>query len=78
MIKVGVTTLDNMFDPIDDFDHWWNEDRRLQHLTCERLSILGQFGDDLSPLDEMQEMERTIDRMIELFPHEGYRKIKRE
>lgn len=78
MIKVGVTTLDNMFDPIDDFDHWWNEDRRLQHLTCERLSILGQFGDDLSPLDEMQEMERTIDRMIKLFPHEGYRKIKRE
>ena len=78
MIKVGVTTIDNKFDPIDDFDRWWNEDRRLQHFTCERLSILGQFSDDLSPLDEVQEMERVINRMIELFPHEGYRKIKRD
>lgn len=78
MIEVGVTTLDNHFDPIDDFDRWWNEDRRLQHRTLERLSILGQFSDDLSVLDEVQEMERTIKRMMELFPHEGYRLIKRE
>lgn len=78
MIEVAVTTLDNQFDPFDDFDHWWNEDRRLQHFTCERLSILGQFSDDLSPLDEMQEAERTIKRMMELFPHEGYRLLKRD
>ena len=78
MIKVGITTIDNRFDPIEDFDRWWNEDRRLQHLTLERLSILGQFSDDLSPLDEAQEMERVAKRMMELFPHEGYRLVKRE
>lgn len=78
MTKVGITTLDNRFDPLDDFDRWWNEDRRLQHLTCERLSILGEFSDDLSPLDEMQETERVGKRMMELFPHEGYRIVKRD
>lgn len=78
MIEVAVTTLDNPFDPINDFDRWWNEDRHLQHLTCERLSRLGQFSNDLQPIDEIQEMERVIKRMIELFPHEGYRLIKRE
>lgn len=78
MIKVGITTIDNRFDPIDDFDRWWREDKRLQHKTLERLSILGEFSDDLSPLDEQQELERVADRMIELFPHEGYRKVKHE
>ncbi len=78
MTKIGVTTIDNPFDPIDDFDRWWKEDRRLQHKTCERLSILGEFSDDLSPLDEFQEMERVIKRMMELFPHEGYRKVTKD
>ena len=78
MIKVGITTLDNKFDPLDDFDRWWKEDQKLQHRTLERLSILGEFSDDLSPLDEMQEMERVGLRMIELFPHEGYRLVRRE
>lgn len=78
MVKVGITTTDNPFDPIDDFDRWWREDRRLQHKTLERLSIIGEFSDDLSYLDEMQEMERVADRLIELFPHEGYRKVKKE
>lgn len=78
MIEVGITTIDNKFDPINDFDRWWREDRRLQHKTLERLSILGEFSDNLSNLDEVQEMERVAKRMIELFPHEGYRLIKRE
>lgn len=78
MVKVGITTLDNKFDPLDDFDRWWKEDQKLQHKTLERLSILGEFSDDLSPLDEMQEMERVGLRMIELFPHEGYRLVKRD
>lgn len=78
MVKVGITTIDNKFDPLDDFDRWWKEDQRLQHRTLERLSILGEFSDDLSPLDEMQEMERVGHRMMELFPHEGYRLVKRE
>lgn len=78
MVKVGITTLDNKFDPLDDFDRWWKEDQRLQHRTLERLSILGEFSDDLSPLDEMQEMERVGLRMIELFPHEGYKLVKRD
>ena len=78
MIKVGITTIDNSFDPIDDFDRWWREDQRLQHKTLERMSIIGEFSDDLSPLDEMQEIERVADRMMKLFPHEGYKKIKHE
>lgn len=78
MVKVGITTLDNKFDPLDDFDRWWKEDQRLQHRTLERLSIIGEFSDDLSPLDEMQEMERVGLRMIELFPHEGYKLVKRD
>lgn len=78
MIKVGITTVDNPFDPINDFDRWWREDRRLQHNTIERLSILGEFSNDLSPLDEFQEIERVGTRMMELFPHEGYRKVRHE
>lgn len=75
---VGITTVDNPYDPIDDFDRWYREDRRLQHRTLERMAILGEFADDLSPLDEVQEIERVADRMMELFPHEGYRKVKHE
>lgn len=78
MIKVGITTIDNVFDPIDDFDRWWKEDRRLQHKTLERMSILGEFSDELSPLDESQEIERVCKRMMELFPHEGYRLVTKE
>ena len=51
MVKVSVTTIDNPFDPIDDFDRWYREDRRLQHFTTERLARLCQASDELGPED---------------------------
>ena len=34
-----LTTFDNPFNPFTDFDRWFKEDLKLNHHTCELLSL---------------------------------------
>jgi len=78
MMKVGITTVDNPYDPIDDFDRWYQFDRSKDYRTCERLAILAKSSDEASPLDEFQAVEEAVDRLVELNPIGLYRKVKHE
>ena len=75
--KVGVTTVDNPFDPIDDFDRWWNFDVEHGYGTCELLDRISFESDLVSPDQNDFERERAIDFIVEFHPT-LYKKVVKE
>lgn len=75
--KVGLTTVDNPFNPIDDFDHWWNFDIEHGYTTCELLDRVSFESDLVSPDQNDFERERAIDAIVEMHPT-LYKKVVKE
>ena len=76
--KVNITTIDNPFDPFDDFTSWFNYDVENGYYTCSKLARLTNVTDDMSSIEEEVEIERAIDRLIEIDPLDIYKKVVRE
>lgn len=75
--QVQITTIDNPFDPFDDFDNWFYYDIEKGYYTCSKLARLAEDREDLSSYEEEQEFERIIDRLIEIDPLKIYKKVEK-
>ena len=76
--KVMLTTVDNPFDPIDDFTSWRRFDEEKGYNTCGYLARIANVTDDMSLKEEDDEIKRAIDEIIELNPLGIYKKVERE
>ena len=76
--RVTVTTIDNPFDPFDDFTSWYMFDIEKGYNSCSRLERLTNFTDDMTEKEENEEIERAVDRLIEIDPLDIYKKVVRE
>ncbi len=74
---VSITTIDNPFDPIDDFDKWNQYDVGKGYNTCSYLARLAKTSFDMSDLDNELEEERAIDSICYWNPM-IYRKVVRQ
>jgi DNA-binding SARP family transcriptional activator len=75
--RVNITTVDNPFDPFDDFDHWFQFDTEKGYYTSSKLARLTNLRNDMSEAEEAKEIERAIDRLIEIDPFDMYIKVTR-
>ena len=76
--KVNITTIDNPFNPFDDFTSWFLFDIEKGYYTSSKLARLVKLTDDMTELEELEEVERAIDRLIEIDPLDIYIKVVRE
>lgn len=76
--RVSITTIDNPFDPFDDFTSWLLFDAEKGYYTCNKLARLTNTTDDMTEQEETEEIERAIDRLIEIDPLDIYIKVVRE
>ena len=76
--RVAITTIDNPFDPFDDFASWFMFDVEKGYYTCNKLARISQTTDDMTEKEESEEIERAIDRLIEIDPLDIYIKKTRE
>lgn len=76
--SVTITTIDNPYDPFDDFEHWFQFDTEKGYYTSSRVARLTKLRDDMSEVEEDLEVERAIDRLIEIDPLKIYKKVVRE
>lgn len=76
--EVAITTKDNPFDPLDEFQQWYAFDTANGYNTCALLARLTQTSHELSELDQLQELELAIDEMIEFNITGNYVKITRD
>ena len=76
--EVAITTLDNPFDPFDQFEEWLLFDSEKGYNTSGVLDRLTNITDDMTEIEERTEIERGIDRMIELDFMNIYKKVVRK
>lgn len=73
---IALTTFDNPFNPIDDFDSWFSFEVENGYNTNGYLARFARTSDLLSDEENRAEIERAIDEAIETDPTCLYRKIE--
>lgn len=73
-----LTTIDNPFNPFDDFLSWLSFDKEHNYNCCEKLMRLAQLTDEMTSIEEEIEKERAIDTLIKYDFLNIYQKVERE
>lgn len=70
-----LTTVDNPFNPFDDFDSWFMFDIEKGYNTCGRLMRLAVITEDMSDKEVSDEVDRAMNRLIQADPLDIFKKI---
>ena len=63
-----LTTIDNPFDPFEQFTSWFLFDVEKGYNTCGYLARIVKLSDDMSQKEQEDEIERAIDEIISINP----------
>ena len=74
----ALTTVDNPFNPFDDFNQWFMFDIEKGYNCCGLLARMANYSDDLTDFEEELETERAIDKIIKLDLTDKYKKVFNE
>ena len=72
-----LTTIDNPFDPFEQFTNWFLFDVEKGYNTCSYLARIARISDEFSEQENNKEIERAIDEIIKYGFMGIYKKVKR-
>ena len=78
LTECKLTTIDNPFDPFEEFDSWFMFDIENGYKSCEYLARIAKLSDDMTESEVEEEIERAIDEIIYYDFRNIYKKVKRE
>lgn len=70
-----LTTVDNPYDPCDEFDRWFAFDTEKGYNSCGLLERIANTSDDLSPEDNRIEINSAVDQIVLNDPSCLYKKV---
>lgn len=76
--EYALTTIDNPFDPFEQFDSWLMFDKEKGYDSSERLMRIAKITDDMTQQEIEMETERAIDEIIKYDFMDVYKKVMRE
>lgn len=76
--QCALTTFDNPFDPLEQFDNWFLFDIEKGYNSCDRLARIARLNDQMTDEEVMIETERAIDQIIEHDFTDTYKKVSKE
>lgn len=76
MKEYMLTTIDNPYDPFDQFDNWFQFDMDMGYNTCAYVDKIARTSDQLSEEENRIEMSRAIDEIIKYDFRNIYTKVK--
>lgn len=59
-----LTTIDNPFNPFDEFENWYKFDMRSGYNTCELLARIANQSEALTTIEEIKETNKAIDKIM--------------
>lgn len=71
-----LTTIDNPYNPFEDFKAWFLFDSQNGYNSCSYLARIARVSDEMTELENDEEIERAIDEIIEHDFRNVYIKIK--
>ncbi len=72
-----LTTIDNPFDPFEQFTSWLLFDKEKGYDCCERLARIANTSDEMTEKEINNEIERAIDEIIKYDILDIYKKAVR-
>jgi hypothetical protein len=72
-----LTTIDNPFDPFEQFTSWFLFDVEKGYNTCSYLARIAHISEEMSEKEEDEEIERAIDEIIKYDFLNIYKKVRR-
>lgn len=75
--QVMLTTIDNPFDPFEQFDSWFLFDVEKGYNSCDYLGRIAKTSDQLSDEENNEEIERAIDEIIKYDFTNMFKKVSR-
>lgn len=76
MAKCLLTTIDNPYDPYEQFQSWFMYDTDKGYNSCGLLDRIARTSDSFSEEENEREIERAIDEIIKYDFRNIYKKIK--
>ena len=73
-----LTTVDNPFNPFEQFESWFLFDVEKGYNSCSYLARIAKLSDDLSQNEIDEEIERAIDEIIKYDFMNIYKKVKKQ
>lgn len=73
-----LTTIDNPFDPFEQFHSWFLFDVEKGYNTCAYLGRIARTSEQLSDEENDIEVERAIDEIIKYDFMNIYKKVKKQ
>ena len=71
-----LTTLDNPFDPFNDFKEWYKFDCEQGHNTSARLARIANIDSEMSQKEVDDEMDRAMDFIVKYDLEDKYIKVQ--
>ena len=71
-----LTTLDNPFDPFNDFTSWYMFDCEKGHNTSSRLARIANIDSEMSQKEVDDEMDRAMDLIVKYDLEDKYVKVQ--
>lgn len=75
MAKCALTTIDNPYNPFEQFDAWYMYDMDKGYSTCSYLDRIARTSNQLSDEENEKEIERAIDEIIRYDFQNIYKKV---
>lgn len=73
-----LTTVDNPFDPFEQFDSWFLFDVEKGYNSCAYLGRIAKTSDQLSEEENEMEVEKAIDEIIKYDFMNVYKKVTKK
>lgn len=78
MSRTMLTTVDNPYDPFDNYDEWYAFDARAGHNTPGFLARITVLSDETSEADQKLSIDNAIDEIVRENVTGMYKKVTRD
>ena len=75
-MKVMLSTIDNPFNPFEDFNSWFLFDVEKGYNSCSYLARIAKTSNEFTEEEEAEEIEKAIDEIIQYDFMNLYIKVK--
>lgn len=76
-MAVMLSTIDNPYDPFDNFSSWYMYDVESGYNSCAYLARIAKTSEQFTDVENDEEIERAIDEIIQYDFRNIYVKVKK-